>query len=91
MRKLLLFVVLACVLAVGAEAARRLVLRVAWDLEATGPIRLPVAGAVGTPYVHVYCDMSTEDRVYVIVTRTAQGQTVNAMSVVPRGCVDWPR
>jgi hypothetical protein len=87
---------LVVALASGAAwAATRVLLRNDWAREATGALPFGWAGAVGTPLMHTFCDQATGDRVYIVASRQVVAgrdvATVHAMSVVARGCADWPR
>jgi len=88
----LLWVVLT---AVAAGAATRVILRNDWTREAIGALPFAWAAATGTPLMHTFCDQATGDRVYIVASRQVvagrEVTTVHAMSVVPRGCADWPR
>jgi len=79
---------------VGAAVAR-VILQNDWTREATGALPFGWAGAAGTPLMHTFCDQATGDRVYIVASRQVVAgrdvATVHAMSVVARGCVDWPR
>jgi hypothetical protein len=96
MRKRLAFVVVGLMVAAGVGAAvARVILQNDWTREATGALPFGWAGAAGTPLMHTFCDQATGDRVYIVASRQVVAgrdvATVHAMSVVARGCVDWPR
>jgi hypothetical protein len=89
-------VLLVVALASGtAWAAARVLLRNDWTREATGALPFGWAGAAGAPLMHTFCDQATGDRVYIVASRQVVAgrdvATVHAMSVVARGCADWPR
>lgn len=97
MRKALLVLALLSVGVLSTAAVRRTVLKMSqdWQREATGYLPFIGGGEVGTPLLQTYCDTQTGDRIYLVVSNEQDGAyqrvRVQGMSVVPRGCTDWPR
>lgn len=94
-RALLVLAVLSLAVLSGAAVRRTLKLSQDWQREASGYLPFIGGGEVGIPIMQTYCDAQTGDRIYLVVSNEQEGAfqrvRVQGMSVVPRGCAEWPR
>ena len=94
MRRLASILVLILLTASTAAAVRRYLATPRLTHETVSYIPFGWTGR-NPPMLQVFCDTSG-DRIYMVASRalTQEGRelvTVQAMSVVPQGCRDWPR